>query len=284
MQFDTSRICHHYSQPDLITKLLSALERAGKDIDSLSRDDVAGFEEFHIRGRDATRELARLADLQPEMEVLDIGCGIGGPAHTLAAEFGCRVTGLDLVEEYCRAATALTNRLGLAERVKFQEGDALGMPFFDDSFDAAFMAHVSMNIEDKTSLFREVARVLRPEGRLALYEICAGAASPPHFPAPWAADAHMSFLATPEELRAQAEASGFTSVAWKDVSGESFEWFRSLLAAMAARPKDAPPPLGLNLLMGPDTPQKAANVIRNLEEDRIRVVQAVFTHSAPGAT
>lgn len=189
MQFDTSRICRHYSQPDLIGKLLSALERAGKDIDSLSRDDVAGFEEFHIRGRDATRELARLAGLQPEMEVLDIGCGIGGPARTLAAEFGCRVTGLDLVEEYCRAATVLTERLRLAERVRFHEGNALDMPFSAGSFDAAFMAHVSMNIEDKASLFRQVVRVLRPDGRLALYEICAGAVSPPHFPAPWAADA-----------------------------------------------------------------------------------------------
>lgn len=284
MNLDTSRICRHYSQPDLIGKLLSALERAGKDVDSLSRDDVAGFEEFHIRGRDATRELARLAGLQPEMEVLDIGCGIGGPARTLAAEFGCRVTGLDPVEEYCRAATVLTERLRLAKRVKFHEGNALDMPFSAGSFDAAFMAHVSMNIEDKASLFREVMRVLRPDGRLALYEICAGAVSPPHFPAPWAADARMSFLATPDELRTQAEASGFTPIAWRDVSSESFEWFRSLLAAMAARPKDAPPPLGLNLLMGQDTPQKAANVIRNLEEDRIRVVQAVFTRSAPGAT
>lgn len=130
MQFDTSRICHHCSQPDLISKLLSALERAGKDIDSLSRDDVAGFEEFHIRSRDATCELARLANLQPEMEVLDIGSAIGGPARTLAAEFGCRVTGLDLVEGVLPSRNRAHKPFGTYGAGEVPGGQCLGYAVF----------------------------------------------------------------------------------------------------------------------------------------------------------
>nr|WP_255766659.1 methyltransferase domain-containing protein [Haladaptatus halobius] len=67
------------------------------------------MDEFHIWGREATRELARLADVEPGASVLDVGCGIGGLARTLAAEFGCRVVGVDLVADYCRGRDASPN-------------------------------------------------------------------------------------------------------------------------------------------------------------------------------
>jgi hypothetical protein len=69
---------------------------------------------------------------------------------------------------------------------------------------------------------------------------------------------------------------GFVEVAWRDVTQPSLEWFRDLVATMGSRPADAPPPLGLNLLMGEEAPQKARNVLRSLEEDRIAVIQGVF--------
>lgn len=270
----------HYGQPGLASRLVSALEQAGKNPDALTRDDLAAFEEFHTRGRLATRELADLAGLQPGLHVLDIGSGIGGPARTLAAEFGCRVTGLDIVDAYCEAATMLTDRVGLGGQVRFQQGDALDMPFDDASFDAAIMEHASMNIDDKPALFRQIARVLRDGGRLALYEICAGAEPAPHYPAPWAGDETISFLATARELEDSARAAGFEWLLARDLSSEARDWFRAMLDAAAARPKDTPHPLGLHLLMGPDTAEKVSNLLRNLDEDRVRVVQAVCIRSA----
>ena len=265
-------ISQYYGQPDLGATILAALERAGKDIERLTRDDLAPFEEFHIRGRAATRELAAAAGLREGMAVLDVGSGIGGPARTLAAEFGCQVTGLDLTEEYCRAAEMLTARVGLGDKVTVRHGNALEMPFDDQTFDQVWMQHTWMNIENKERLFGEIRRLLRPGGRLALYEIFAGSVAPPHFPVPWADDPAISFLLPPEEARRLLGRAGFHELEWNDLTQPSMELFRQLRAAAG---QGGPPPLGLHLIID-DFAEKAANVLRNLEEDRIVVAQAVY--------
>ncbi len=267
----------HYGQANLEEKITGAIERSGKRLEDLTRDDIASFDEFHIRGREATRELAHLAGLREGLTVLDLGCGVGGPARTLAAEFGCVITGVDLVEDYCRTADMLTQRVGLADRVTFHQGDILNLPFDRDSFDVAWTQHTTMNIEDKVAFFNEIRRVLRPAGRLALYEICAGSVEPPHFPLPWAGDPTINFLVTATKLKQTLSEAGFNELEWTDVTSLSLDWFRAVVARMAKRPADAPPPLGLNLLMGETTPQKAANLVRNLEEDRTQVVQGVLS-------
>ncbi|MBW2560940.1 MAG: class I SAM-dependent methyltransferase, partial [Deltaproteobacteria bacterium] len=237
--------------------------------------DTASFDEFHIRGREATRELAKLAEVHKGMTVLDLGCGVGGPARTLAVEFGCRVWGIDLLDEYCRCAALLTERVGLAEMVTFRQADMTALPFEDGDFDAAWTEHTIMNIEDKGKLFAEIRRILRPNGTFALYEICEGSASPPHFPLPWASDQSISFLAGQDALREMLREAGFEEVLWRDVTEKSLEWFRGVVAAIKPRKDDAPR-LGLNLLMGKTAADKSKNIIRNLKEDRIRVVQGVF--------
>ena len=266
----------HYSRIGLEKDILAACESADIDVQALSRDDISSFDEFHIRGRDATRELAQLANLRPGMKVLDLGCGIGGPARTIAAEFGCVVTGVDLVEEYCRTAQVLTERVGLSSKVTFRHGNAMDTPFEESSFDVIWLQHTLMNIEDKARLFEEARRVLVTKGLIALYEVCAGSIFPPHFPVPWASDATISFLATPEDLRDALGRIGFLELVWKDVSKLSLEWFRELIAVMASRPKDSAKTPGLKLLMGSTAAEKSKNLFRNLEEDRISVIQGVL--------
>ncbi len=138
----------HYTQANFVERLLAALKQAGKDPNALTRDDLAGIEEFHLRGRDATRDLARLAEWQAGARVLDIGSGIGGPARTLAAEFGCRVTGIDLTEEFVRTARELTARLKLDSNIAFRQGNALNLLFDAGEFDGAIIEHVNMNIRN----------------------------------------------------------------------------------------------------------------------------------------
>jgi ubiquinone/menaquinone biosynthesis C-methylase UbiE len=272
----TKSINDHYSQVDLGENILSAYKRAGMDIQALTRNDISSLDEFHIRGREATRELAQLAGLRQGMKVLDLGCGIGGPARTLAAEFGCEVVGLDLVEEYCHAARMLTAQVGLSNKVAFRKGDATDMPFDDGSFDVIWLQHMLMNIEDKSRLFEEAGRVIGSQGLIALYEICSGSISGLYFPVPWASDSTINFLATPEELLNTLGRIGFKELVYRDVSAISLEWFRGLIAAMASRSKDASPSPGLKLLMGSTAAEKSKNLERNLEEDRIRVIQGVF--------
>ena len=272
----TQEINDYYTQTNLSTIILTALHQAGKDVNALTREDIATFDEFHIRGRAATIEIGRLAALQPGTELLDLGCGIGGAARTLMDEFGCRVTGVDLVEEYIRAARILNTRIGYDGQITFEQGNALDMPFDDDSFDVVFSQHVTMNIEDKTSLAQEVRRVLRPGGQFVLYEICAGSVSPPYFPVPWAGDSAINFLVEPQTLRQILEDTGFKAIEWQDITASSLKWDQQLMADMSNHPAAGPPPLGLNLLMGATTAEKAKNVLCNLEEDRMKVIQGVF--------
>ena len=262
-----------YGQPDLGTKILAALEAAGKDLDAITRDDLMVFDEIHMRGREATIELAKLAGLREGMKLLDVGSGIGGPARTLAADFGCIVTGIDLTDEYCQAAEMLTARAGLSDKVTIRHANALDMPFDDESFDVVWMQHMWINIEDKKHLLDQIRRVLQPSGRLALYEIFAGSVQPPHFPVVWASDPMINFLLSAEEGRQLIVRAGLVEIAWNDVTERCIEWFRAM---KAARPPDAPPPLGYEVVVGPDWPQKGANTVRNLQENRILGVEGVF--------
>lgn len=275
---DLGAIERNYGRGGLVARTLAAIAAAGLDPDALTRDDLQPMDEFHIRGRAATRDLASLAGLSEGSRVVDVGCGIGGPARTLAAEVGCRVTGVDLTAEYCELAELLNAATGLSDRVTVRHGSALSMPFDDGTFDAAWMQHVSMNIADKARLFGEIRRVLHPGGVLALHEVYAGAVETRRYPVPWAADADIDFLVSQEEARRNIAAAGLRVVEWVDVTEKSLEWFRNMLGAQRSGP---PPALGLHLLVS-DFPARAANVLRNLEEGRITVAMGVFARERGG--
>ena len=266
----------HYGQAELGSKILAALLSAGTDLGNLKREDLEPLDQLHIGGLGETRHLAQLAGTHGDMHALDVGCGIGGPARTLAAEFGCRVSGIDMTEEFARAAEMLTQRVGLGDRVDFRCANALDMPFPDGTFDLVWMQHVTMNIEDKGQLFSEIHRVSKSGGRLALFEICSGTARGPlQFPVPWASEAALSFLVPPKELDGLVVEAGFEKVEAVDKTAFALEWFQTMSERAAEQPADAPPPLGLQVISD-DFPRKVANLIQNLREKRVRVIQRVF--------
>lgn len=260
----------HYGARDLSTRILDALREAGRDLDRLSREDLASFDEFHTGGLDATRSLAKLARLEPDMSVLDVGAGVGGPARTLAAEFGVTVVGLDLTEEFCRAAETLTRLVGLDDRATFRHGDALAMPFDDASFDAVWSQNTLMNIEDKSTFFSEVARVLKPRGLFALQSVLAGPVPEIHFPTFWASSPDLNFLTTRDETRALLRAGGFVEVVWEDVTAGVAE------LARARRHASRHEVLGRGILVPDDVAAKMESSFRNVTERRVVHVRAVL--------
>jgi SAM-dependent methyltransferase len=206
--------------------------------------------------------------------VLDVGSGLGGPARTLAQHYGCSVTGLDLTEEFCDVATMLTGLAGMQERVSFTHGDALDMPFEDGFFDLVWTQQATMNIEDKAKLYGEVNRVLATGGRFVFQEVLGGSVTPLHFPVPWAREPGLSFLPPPEIVHDTLAKAGFREMIWRDVTAQYLGEYRKL-AEKTAGP-EAPPPLGVHLILGPDAGSMRRNVVRNLEEQRIVLVQCVL--------
>jgi ubiquinone/menaquinone biosynthesis C-methylase UbiE len=275
MQQDDYEINHHYGREDLGTTILAALQAAGKNPQQLTPDDLAPVDQFHTAGKQATLELMHLAAIQAGMEVLDVGGGLGGAARLLAAEQKCKVTVLDLTQEYCQVGEMLTARTGLSDRVSFQQGSALDMPFPKATFDVVWTQHSSMNIADKARLYTEVQRVLRPGGRLAFHEIMAGPLQPIHFPVPWAHEPAISFLRPPEEVRALLIEIGFKEVSWVDATAMSIKWFQQRSVPQGG----TTPQLGLHILLGPEFGEMFGNQVRNLQEHRIAVIQAVFERS-----
>ncbi len=266
----------HYHQPDLTARILKALRRAGLDPDHLKYADLELLDEFHIRGKQATRELAALCGLQENHEVLDLGCGIGGPARVLAAEFGCRVLGLDLVTSYCEAARVLTKLTGLEGKVGFLQGDMAEMPFVEASFDRVWSQHTLMNIADKAALATEVRRLLRPGGKAVFYEVCSSSSEPVHLPVAWASAPQHNHLCRANELRSLLTASGLVEEVWEDVSEASLAWLENMFDRLK-NPSESPRPrLGPGLLMGSEAALKSRNLGRNLREGRVVVVRGVF--------
>ena len=181
-------VASHYSENlELADVIAQSLRNAGKDLNKLTTTDLAMVDEFHIRGRKATLELAAKMNLNADSRVLDIGSGLGGPARTLAETYGCRVTGIDLTQAFCDVATAMSDWVGLGELTSFKQGDATSLPFDSKTFDAAMTIHVAMNIAAKDMMYLEARRVVKPGGAFAVYDVLQGEGGEVLYPVPWGA-------------------------------------------------------------------------------------------------
>jgi SAM-dependent methyltransferase len=257
----------HWEREHLAESMLAALAAAGKNLDALTVDDLAVTDQFHGGGKPATVRLATLFGARPGLRVLDVGGGVGGPARTLAAEFGCRVTVVDLTESFVRAARVLTARLGLDDRVSHVVGDALDLRVEAGGFDVVWTQNSGMNIADKEALYAGFHRVLRPGGLLALQEPMAGPVQPPIFPLMWARDPSTSFLRPPAEMRALIARAGFDERGWQDVTAET---------AGPATADAIPAHSAQRLIMGDALDAIIRANYRNRTQGRVVTVQAVF--------
>jgi len=266
-------ITGHYGRGSLLERLDAALAEDGADPARPSLEALAPYDQFHTRGLEATAEIADALEVEPGQHLLDIGSGIGGPARYLHSRFGCRVTGIDLTAEFCEVARHLTGRLGFSDKVGFEHGDALAMPFGDASFDGAYSMNVSMNIADKDAFYREVRRVLKAGAWLALSEIARGAGPEVDYPLPWAASAEASFLSTPEETRRGLEAAGFEILRFRSTEKEALE-FAARSREIVAR-GDKPPHRAVILVHAEDARAAMRNMTRGVAEGRIVPIEVL---------
>jgi ubiquinone/menaquinone biosynthesis C-methylase UbiE len=209
--------------------------------------------------------------------VLVVGCGLGGAARFVADRYGARVSGVDLTPEFVATGRALSDWVGLGDRIELVEGSALAMPFEDATFDAAYMMHVGMNIADKRALFAEVARVLKPGAVFGVYDVMRIADGPLTYPVPWASSADTCALAEPDAYRAALSANRLSLEKEVDRHDFAVEFFAAMKAHVA---EHGPPPLGTHVLLGETRAEKLDNVIVALDAGRIAPVEMIARKAA----
>ena len=270
-RFET--VAAHYSDDTIGARILAALREGGIDIEALTPEILAPIDHFHTRGIAGTRDQAVLAQPGKDMLVLDVGCGVGGPARYLASTYGCRVSGIDLTPAFIEVAKMLTTRCKLEDLVDFHVGNALDLPFADESFDMVWTQNVTVNIADKAAFYREAARALRPGGRFTSIDHAAGPEGPPYFPVPWATVPEISFLVPPEEMRSAVEASGLRMLDFQDTTSEI------VAASGSTTEQDRLSKLGIGLIVGDGYEERYANSRRSEAEGRACKVQILAEKS-----
>jgi sarcosine/dimethylglycine N-methyltransferase len=244
-----------------------ALVAAGKDLGHLRPEDLALLEDFHTMGRIATTQLADLAEITSDDDVLDAGSGIGGTARYIAGRSRCHVVAVDLTEEYCQIARWLNQLARLDDRITVRQADVTDLPFEDATFTLMFSQHVQMNVADKALLYAEARRVLADGGRLAVWDIVAGESGVPNFPVPWADRPEYSHLTTSDRLRTAIATSGFEIEQWNDLTHQAAATMQALLML-------PPSPIGLQAFV-PNFESKAKNLTAALADGRLRAIQSL---------
>jgi sarcosine/dimethylglycine N-methyltransferase len=245
-----------------------ALVAAGKDLSTHLRPaDLGPLEDFHTMGRIATNQLVDLIEMTRDDEVLDAGSGIGGTSRFVAEKCQCRVSAVDLTEEYCATARWLNRLVALGDRISVRRADVTDLPFADATFQVVFSQHVQMNVADKARLYQEARRVLAGGGRLAMWDITSGGLADPNYPLPWADQPDLTHLATPNQLRSVVESAGFVVEHWSDLTDQAASTMQMFLGL-------PPNPLGLHAFV-PNFAEKAQNLTRALSDGRLRAIQAV---------
>ena len=242
MSTGTTRLTTFYGEMTSLDRVLKYLARAGVDVEHLRASDL------YERDLDCQNlgaygmldviaaAVAERGSPQPDDQVLDVGCGMGGPGRFLTDRFGCSVTGIDLLPLRIEIAEELTKRTGLAERISYRVASATDVPADDASFAQAWMLDVGIHVPDKPALFTEVARVLRPGGLLVMHDQTGPL---PKEMAPVTREAPFIAPSLPQLIR-YVEGAGLRVLDWRDTSPRVLAYWHQIKASQEQRAAAAP--------------------------------------------
>lgn len=149
------------------------LEADQYSLESIRRYEAIFGEDFvSPGGLDVAVELIGKLGLAPGARALDVACGLGGNAFSMARDFGFRVDGIDLSSHMIEMATRKLESYGLRGQVSLAQGDCLELAVDRSGYDAVYSRDSFLHIHDKSRLFSRLKAVLRPRGKLLFTDYC----------------------------------------------------------------------------------------------------------------
>lgn len=247
-------VATYYGRGELTERILKALSAGNSG--SLTLAALTQVDQLHHGGLSLTERLVTVAEINRGMHVLDAGSGIGGGARHLASVCGCTVEAIDLTPEFVNTGAELDELVGLSKSISHRVGSVTELPYENNSFDVVWSQNVTMNIADKSAMFAESLRVLRPGGVFAFTHLAKGNGEELDYPMPWAGSAVTSFLGTRDEIFEKLKDVGFENTTNHP-------------------PGDSPPPLPLGdapadtVVMGEDMPLRGLNAKNAVVDGRL---------------
>ena len=272
MMSNDKAVSEHYTHGDLLKSIQAALAKLGKTVDSVTIEDLAPVDEFHIGGRQATEHFLSQLNFSEQDHILDVGCGLGGASRFVASKYNNQVSGIDLTKEYIETGKALCTWVGLDKQVTLHQGSALAMPFQDEIFDGGFIIHTGMNIENKTQLFTEVYRVLRLGTSFGVYDIMRIGNGELTYPLPWATVPSLSNLATLDQYKQALSDAGFAVSTENNRRDFALGIYKQYAKTTAI---GGPPLLGTHILMGESSAIKSKNLLENITAGNLAPVEII---------
>ena len=212
------------------SQVLDKLAQTGVDTSILTVELLQHHDQDHFGGLAATDALAHHAKINESTHVLDLCCGLGGPARYLAYHYGCRVTGVDMNTDRLAGAVRLTERTKLQDRVLFHHANALQTGLADETFDVIVSQEAFCHIPNKKALITECARLLKPGGRIVYTDILARSSMTNEIRSRLETEMVFSELSTSEQYCHLLEEKGCEVIEVEDLSDN---WAQILIDRLA---------------------------------------------------
>ena len=260
-----SDIENFWTRGDLFSRVHQAMSDAGLINKKLNIEDLFPIDQYHARGIAATVDLGKRMPIKKNQHILDIGCGLGGPARYYANEYECIITGIDITPSFIEIGNEFNKITSMSNKVELKIGNGEILDFENETFDGAYSQHVTMNISNREKFFTEAFRVLKKDGFFAFTEHGLGQEGDPIFPLPWADSSEMSFLLPPQKTISILKDTGFSDIKIIETADKYISGYEKLIKL---KTENKNPVLGIHVIGGDSMNERSTNSMKSIKENR----------------
>ena len=260
-----SDIENFWTRGDVFSRVHQAMSETGLINKKLEIEELFPIDQYHARGIAATVDLGKRMPISKNQKIIDIGCGLGGPARYYAKEFKCFITGIDITPSFIEIGNEFNRLTSMSDNVELLVGNGEVLNFENETFDGAYSQHVTMNISNREKFFSEAFRVLKKDSFFAFTEHGLGPEGNPIFPLPWANSLEMSFLLPPQKTISILKDTGFSDIKIIETAEKYISGYEKLIKLKSENKK---PVLGIHVIGGDSMNERSKNSMESIKENR----------------